>query len=167
MAPKSGVKWDAAADAQLFKCVLEVHEVKPNYGSLAEKMNDAGYDCTPKALMHRIAHLRNTTTTTLPSKTIINNKKEKTSSTTAAPTTTTTAKTPPSNKNKNKSAGIKRTRNEEDSFDDDEIKAKDVKNEKLQGGKDYDDEGKQAGGKAGTSVKGKKIKVERVDDEEV
>ncbi|KAL8754638.1 MAG: hypothetical protein Q9184_005050 [Pyrenodesmia sp. 2 TL-2023] len=57
----SGMKWDPAADASLFKCVLKVHDIKPNYGELAKEMKELGYDCTPKALTHRIGNIRKAT----------------------------------------------------------------------------------------------------------
>ncbi|KAL8716821.1 MAG: hypothetical protein Q9225_005883 [Loekoesia sp. 1 TL-2023] len=54
----SGMKWDAVAEAQLFKCVLEVHDIKPDYKKLEEKMRAAGYECTAKAITHRIGNIR-------------------------------------------------------------------------------------------------------------
>ncbi|KAL8921997.1 MAG: hypothetical protein Q9208_005451 [Pyrenodesmia sp. 3 TL-2023] len=175
----SGMKWDAAADASLFKCVLKVHDVKPNYGELAKEMKELGYDCTPKALTHRIGNIRKSTggptdasASDAGGGTPANNTPVKN----AKPAKATKAKPAPKNAPKKTSAngsftGGKGGNNGKRKHAEMNHPTVTADEESLASGNDDDQTVKGEGSEIEESEekahKGKKVKVEDVDDEEV
>ncbi|KAL8914290.1 MAG: hypothetical protein Q9171_001072, partial [Xanthocarpia ochracea] len=62
-----GMTWDATAEASLFKCVLARHApVKVDYQGLEKDMRDLGYECTAKAITHRIQKIKTVSTASDP-----------------------------------------------------------------------------------------------------
>ncbi|KAL8778066.1 MAG: hypothetical protein Q9213_007585 [Squamulea squamosa] len=65
---KGGMTWDAVAEASLFKCVLTRHApTKVDYQGLEKDMRELGYDCTAKAITHRIQKMKTTANSVNPS----------------------------------------------------------------------------------------------------
>ncbi|KAL8823055.1 MAG: hypothetical protein Q9191_006225 [Dirinaria sp. TL-2023a] len=54
------VNWSANIDALLFKHVLKLHDIKPNYVELEKALRAEGVDATAKAITHRIGKIRST-----------------------------------------------------------------------------------------------------------
>ncbi|KAL9604207.1 MAG: hypothetical protein Q9219_000605 [cf. Caloplaca sp. 3 TL-2023] len=95
----SVMTWDSMADAQLFKCLLDVHEIKPDHKKLEEKMRALGYEITAKAITHRIHVIRHkiydpasASDSPAPKKGKANNADATTSTTKPATTSTLTKK---------------------------------------------------------------------------
>ncbi|KAL8886421.1 MAG: hypothetical protein Q9215_005872 [Flavoplaca cf. flavocitrina] len=109
---KGGMTWNDTAQAHLLQCILNRHApAKVDYQGLEKDMRALGYDCTAKALTHRVQKLR-----AVPSTGVSGNESDATTptatpakapATTKKPRASPTKKAPADGKGKGKAAAAK------------------------------------------------------------